>query len=168
MSFQKNSHCSYCGHPFEADQAWPRTCSQCDNTTFLNPTPIVVMLLPVEEGLLVIRRGIPPQQGWLALPGGFVDYGESWQEAGAREVWEETGLRIDPLEIEEFAVRSTPRGDQILIFGLAQARVTAALPPFEPTTETAERVVITEAIELAFPLHTEVSQNYFKSQMETR
>lgn len=97
-----------------------------------------------------------------------MDYGESWQEAGAREVWEETGLRIAPLEIEEFAVRSTPRGDQILIFGLAQPRTAAILPPFEPSAETTERAVITEPIELAFPLHTEVVKSFFKPQTETK
>ncbi len=163
MSFQKNSHCSYCGHPFALDQPWPRVCAHCHNVTFLNPTPIVVMLLPVDEGLLVIRRGIPPQQGRLALPGGFVDYGESWQEAGARELWEEAGVRIAPQEIKEFWVRSTPRGDQILIFGLAQGRTAAALPPFEPSDETTERQIITAPQELAFPLHTEVVKSFFGS-----
>lgn len=161
MSFQQYSHCSFCGHPFEADQPWPRRCPYCQNVTFLNPTPIVVILLPVDEGLLVIRRGIPPQQGWLALPGGFVDYGESWQEAGAREVWEETGVRIEPQEIEEFWVRSTPQGDQILIFGLARPHTAATLPPFEPSPETTERAVITKPQELAFPLHTEVVKSFF-------
>lgn len=161
MSFQQYAHCSYCGHPFEADQPWPRRCPHCQNVTFLNPTPIVVILLPVDEGLLVIRRGIPPQQGWLALPGGFVDYGESWQEAGAREVWEETGVRIEPQEIDEFWVRSTPQGDQILIFGLARPRTAATLPPFGPSPEATERAVITEPQELAFPLHTEVVKSFF-------
>ena len=53
-------------------------------------------------GLLVVRRGITPGLGELALPGGYIGMGETWQEAGAREVWEETGLRLDPAEIEDF------------------------------------------------------------------
>jgi ADP-ribose pyrophosphatase YjhB (NUDIX family) len=165
MTFRRNSYCSYCGQAFAEEQPWPRTCTHCTNISFLNPLPIVVMLAPVDEGLLVIRRGIPPQQGHLALPGGFVDWGESWQEAGAREVWEEAGVVIEPLEIKEFAVRSTPRGNQILIFGLAPAMVGRTLPPFEVTTETTERQVITGPVELAFPLHTEAVTAYFEDKI---
>jgi 8-oxo-dGTP pyrophosphatase MutT (NUDIX family) len=40
----------------------------------------------------VVRRAIPPARDTLALPGGFIDYGESWQNAAARELREETGI----------------------------------------------------------------------------
>ncbi|MBI1877066.1 MAG: hypothetical protein HYR94_02315 [Chloroflexi bacterium] len=72
MTLQKNSHCSYCGSPFAESQPWPRACVRCGNVTFRNPAPVAVVLLPVEDGLLVIRRGIEPQRGQLALPGGFI------------------------------------------------------------------------------------------------
>jgi ADP-ribose pyrophosphatase YjhB (NUDIX family) len=156
---KKNSHCSYCGHPFAKDQPWPRTCSACSNTSFLNPLPVSVLLVPVDDGLLVIRRSIPPV-GKLALPGGYIGLGESWQEAGAREVFEETRVEVDPAGVSEFRVLSAPDGT-VLIFGLASARSSSDLPPFEPTNETSERVILREPEDLAFPLHTQVVREYF-------
>jgi NADH pyrophosphatase NudC (nudix superfamily) len=104
--FTQHSHCSYCGHPFEIDQVWPRLCAACGNTSFVNPLPVSVVLLPVDNGLLVVRRNIEPQIGRLALPGGYINRGESWQQAGARELFEETGIIIRPEDLREFRVKS--------------------------------------------------------------
>lgn len=123
---------------------------------------MVVVLLPVDEGILCIRRGIEPKRGHLALPGGFHDFGETWQEAGAREVYEETGISLDPAELREWSVLSPPPPDAlVLIFARARQRVLAELPEFRPTPETTERVIVTTPQELAFPLHTKVLQEYF-------
>ena len=160
--FKKHTHCSWCGQAFAEAQTWPRTCLHCQNITFLNPIPVAVVLVPVDEGLLLIRRAIDPARGKLALPGGYINLGESWQEAGAREVFEETGLIIEPEEIQEFGVRSAPDGT-ILIFGLAQPRASAGLPPFTPTPETTERLVGKPLPdELAFPLHAEAMAAFFQ------
>lgn len=156
----KNSHCSFCGHPFSDRQPWPRTCSHCGQTSFLNPLPVVVMLLPVDDGLLQIRRGIEPGLGRWAFPGGYVNLGETWQEAGAREVLEETHVAVDPAEIREFRVRSAPDGT-LLIFGLAAPRRAADLPDFEPTDETTERAVRCALNGMAFQLHAEAGMAFF-------
>ena len=159
---KKNSHCSFCGHPFLKTKPWPRDCANCGNTSYLNPLPVSVVLVPVDNGLLFIRRRIEPGKGKLALPGGFINLGETWQEAGAREVYEETGIRIKPSEIREFWVRSASDGT-ILIFGSALVVRSTHLPRFEPTDETAERLVLTEPPEeMAFELHKEAIEHYFK------
>ena len=157
---KRNSHCSYCGHAYEEDQAWPRKCAACERSAYLNPIPVSVVLLPVDDGLLLVRRGIEPGKGMLALPGGFVGMGESWQEAGARELMEETGISIEATEIEDFKVLSTP-DDRILIFGLAKPRRQAALPAFVPNHETMECVITNAPQILAFSLHTQVVEAYF-------
>lgn len=156
---ERDSHCSYCGARFEVGAAWPRSCAACGNTTYKNPLPVAVALVPVDTGLLVVRRNIPPA-GALALPGGYIDLDESWQQAAAREVFEETGLRVDPDAISEFRVLSAPDGT-VLIFGLAAACASGDLPEFTPTSETSERLVIDAPEEMAFPLHTRVVREYF-------
>jgi len=106
--YQKNSHCSYCGEPYAPNQAWPRHCATCHNSTFRNPLPVTVVLQPVDDGVLTIRRTIQPRSGWLTLPGGYIEYGETWQEAGARELWEEAGLQIDPAGYAKYAFSARP------------------------------------------------------------
>ena len=161
--YTKNSHCSYCGAAFAEEQPWPRKCAYCGRSTYLNPLPVAVVLVPVDGGLLVVRRGIPPGLGELALPGGYIGLGETWQEAGAREVWEETGLRLDPAEIADFKALTALEG-MVLIFGIAAPRSAADLPPFVPNAESTERLVIPAPVPLAFPLHTAAVQAYFARQ----
>ncbi|MDQ2687807.1 MAG: NUDIX domain-containing protein [Armatimonadota bacterium] len=156
----KNAHCSYCGAAFPEGLAWPRTCSACGNVSYVNPLPVSVVLLPVDDGLLLIRRTVVPQIGKLALPGGFINVGESWQEAGAREVWEETGIRIAPGDIHLFDAQSAPDGT-VLIFGLAPAARASDLPPFVPTNETSETVIARGPMELAFSTHTDVAARFW-------
>jgi ADP-ribose pyrophosphatase YjhB (NUDIX family) len=157
----KDSYCSYCGRLYQPDQLWPRVCAGCGNISYRNPLPVAVVLVPVDAGLLVIRRGIEPQLGKWAFPGGYVDLGESWQQAGAREVFEETGVRIDPGEIQSFGVHSVVDLGLLIVLGLAGPRRAADLPPFSPTSETTDRAIMHAAAEMAFPLHTEALTEYF-------
>lgn len=60
--------------------------------SYRNPFPTVDIIIEVEKGIVLIKRKNPPY-GW-ALPGGFVDYGESLEEAAVREAMEETSLDV--------------------------------------------------------------------------
>jgi ADP-ribose pyrophosphatase YjhB (NUDIX family) len=57
-----------------------------------NPLPTVDVIIEYGGGVVLIRRKNPPP-GW-AIPGGFVDWGESLEEAAVREAREETGLTV--------------------------------------------------------------------------
>jgi ADP-ribose pyrophosphatase YjhB (NUDIX family) len=59
---------------------------------YRNPAPTVDIIIETEGGIVLIERKNPPY-GW-ALPGGFVDYGESFEDAARREAVEETGLTV--------------------------------------------------------------------------
>ena len=72
-----------------------------------SPVPTVDIVIQINNGILLIKRKNPPL-GW-ALPGGFVDYGESLEHAAYREVKEETGLDI--MLLRQFHTYSDPARD---------------------------------------------------------
>jgi 8-oxo-dGTP diphosphatase len=59
------------------------------------PKLMVDVVIPVEEGVVLIRRGGDPFEGQWALPGGFVEVGETVEAAAVREAAEETGLGVE-------------------------------------------------------------------------
>jgi ADP-ribose pyrophosphatase YjhB (NUDIX family) len=69
--------CPKCGHHFR---------------NYKNPLPTVDIIIEATGGIVLIERKNKPL-GW-ALPGGFVDYGESLEQAAVREALEETGLHV--------------------------------------------------------------------------
>jgi ADP-ribose pyrophosphatase YjhB (NUDIX family) len=77
------------------------------NSKLRNPIPTVDIIIESNNGIILIKRKNPPE-GW-ALPGGFVDYGESLESAAIREAKEETGLDIELLR--QFHTYSDPKRD---------------------------------------------------------
>lgn len=149
--------CTACGSAVAP--SWPRRCA-CGHTAYRNPVPVAVLLLPVDGGLLVIRRDIDPGRGLLALPGGFIDHGETWQQAAARECAEEAGVAVDPAAIALFDTVSAPDGT-LLVFGVAPPL--DHLPAPLATPETTGWEVLRAPADLAFPLHTAAVARYFHS-----
>ncbi len=151
-------HCTFCGARFTSGQPWPRRCAACGETSYRNPVPVAVAVQPVGNGLLAVRRGIPPAQHRLALPGGYIDRDETWQEAVVRELSEETGLTADAAGVRLFDVLSAPDAT-LLVFGLLPAVDT--VPGWTPNDETLGMQVIERPTPLGFDLHTRVADRYF-------
>ncbi|HVX02456.1 MAG TPA: NUDIX hydrolase [Nitrososphaera sp.] len=76
---------------------------------YRNPTPTIDAILQKGSRILMVRRKKDPFKGMLALPGGFVNEGETVEDAVKREVLEETSLEIEPINI--LGVYSDPHRD---------------------------------------------------------
>lgn len=163
----KYSHCGSCGAPYAAlvsPDDWPRTCTACGDTSYRNPLPVAVALLPVTDrdgtGLVVITRTIEPCLGGVALPGGYVDHAEDWKHAVVRELREETGIEAHRDDVRLADALSAQDG-HLLLFGLLPTRQATTLPPSVPTDETSGYDVLRAPETLAFPLHTEAVRSWF-------
>jgi 8-oxo-dGTP diphosphatase len=73
------------------------------------PKLMVDVVIPSERGVVLIRRGTEPFKGRWALPGGFVEVGETVEEAADREAAEETGLAVEVARL--VGVYSDPERD---------------------------------------------------------
>ena len=84
-------------------------CPHCGKIAmnYRNPFPTVDIIISIGTSIVLIERRNPPH-GW-ALPGGFVDYGESLEDAALREAHEETGLKVENLR--QFRAYSDPNRD---------------------------------------------------------
>lgn len=85
----------------------PHCTGEVEVETFRNPTPTVDIIIEIDNKVVLIERKNEPF-GW-ALPGGFVDYGESYEDAAFREAEEETGLVLE--WVEQFRTYSNPERD---------------------------------------------------------
>jgi len=89
------THCPLCGSAEYTFQSGTRQCADCGHRDFDNPiTAVAVWILDCEDRVLLIRRAKEPAKDKLAPPGGFVDPGESLEEAAQRELKEEIGLEV--------------------------------------------------------------------------
>lgn len=131
---------------------------------YRNPFPTVDLIIEMEEkggtqGIILIKRKNPPY-GW-ALPGGFVDYGETLEQAAVREAKEETSLDVQLLcQMHTYSDPSRdPRKHTISTVFIAKAKG-------EPTAQDdALEIGIFSKEELNFPLafdHQKILEDYFK------
>ena len=76
---------------------------------YRNPTPTVDIILERDSNVLMVRRKNDPFKDHLSLPGGFVNEGETVEDAMKREAMEETSLEVHPIDI--LGVYSDPTRD---------------------------------------------------------
>jgi 8-oxo-dGTP diphosphatase len=126
-----------------------------------NPVPTVDIIIETGGGVVLVRRKNPPH-GW-ALPGGFVDYGESLEEAAVREAREETGLSVEL--IRQMHTYSDPGRDprQHTITTVYVARAEGRLRAGDDAKAAEVFTEETLPREIAFD-HRQILEDYFKGR----
>ncbi len=137
--------CPNCGHPV---------------VIYRNPIPTVDIIIETSTGIILIKRKNPPF-GW-AIPGGFIDYGESADAAALREAKEETGLDIADLKLLGVysAPDRDPRHHTISVVFTAKAHGTP-----KAGDDAAELSVFSRE-NLPFPMafdHSKILDDYYRS-----
>lgn len=91
----KYKFCPNCGKNFKKVSEIFYHCPNCDFRIFLSPKPAAGAIIENCDGaILLLTRGKDPRKGYLGLPGGFVDAGETAEECLTREIEEELGITI--------------------------------------------------------------------------
>ncbi|MFX1389590.1 MAG: NUDIX domain-containing protein [Promethearchaeota archaeon] len=118
-----------------------------------------VILLNQQKDLVLIRRKNPPFQGVLALPGGFVDIGETVEEACTREAFEETNIKVNLIKlIGVFSdPKRDPRGHTVTVAFLCEPKTKHENPKAKDDAMSLEIIPLIElpSLKLAFD-HMEI------------
>lgn len=123
---RKHRHCANCGEPsLVADGGWKRVCPACQAEHFPRTDPVVIMLAVCGERCLLGRQAIWPAGMFSALAG-FVEPGESLEEACARELMEEAALKT--LSVRYHSTQPWPYPSSLMIGLIAEVENEDASP----------------------------------------
>ncbi len=139
-------------------------CSACGSIFYLGPKLSVIAVIPIDAGVVMVRRSIKPGYGLWVLPGGFVDPGEVVEEVVVRETQEETCLIVRPLRLLNIY---SYRNHHIVIAAYLAQYVSGELQPGDETLEA--RVFGLKEIpwsEIAFSTTKEVLREYISQLKE--
>ena len=112
--------CPRCGQLADVEFPQRIICPHCGYAAYYNPKPVAAAIPIDDEGrVILLRRGFEPGQGLWTFPGGFVDLGESVEDAARREAVEEIEIEIEIGAL--VGVYSRPEDRVVLIVYRARA-----------------------------------------------
>jgi len=114
------NHCPICGTLLQTGVIEGRKrkyCPKCDFIDYKNPLPVAVAVAVKDKKFLLIKRGLPPRKGMWAPPSGFIEVGETPEEACLRELKEETGASGEIVKLIGVARREDREiyGDMLIV-----------------------------------------------------
>jgi 8-oxo-dGTP diphosphatase len=155
MGIMQKRFCPYCGAALQRKplEGMDRLCCEaCGQVLYENPVPASCVVVADEDSrVLLVKRSAPPQVGKWCLPGGFIELGETPEEAALRELREETAL--------------TGRIEALLGVATSQSRTYASvlLVSFLVKRYTGRPVAGDDASDLAFFALTEMPEVAFST-----
>lgn len=110
------NYCSACGADIvekipEDDNRLRHVCVSCELIHYQNPKIIAGCLPVYDDRILLCKRAIEPREGYWTLPAGFMELGETVQQAAIRETMEEANARVDELQL--YTVFNLPHVSQV-------------------------------------------------------
>ena len=157
-------YCTQCGNTLslripEDDDRHRHICDACEFVHYENPRVVVCSLPRFEDKVLMCKRAIEPKYGDWTLPGGFMENGETAQEAAARETREEAGALVSIKNL--YTLFSLPQINQVHLIYIADLDE----PTFEAGRESLEVCLMSANEipwqELAFPPVKHALEHYF-------
>ena len=138
-----------------------QACPSCEFVHWDNPKPVTATLVPLNGGLVLVKRKFEPFVDDWCLPGGFMEATEHPEESAQREVFEETGLEV---EISRLIGAETPgRGINVLILFYLAKQARGNMKAGDDASDVAcfRRDQLPENI--AFDLHRRMIRDFFET-----
>ena len=148
----------------EGDDHDRLTCTTCGFIAYENPKIIAGAVVEVDGGVLLCRRAIEPRSGFWTLPAGFMENGETLQQAASRETMEEACAQVTDLAL--YTVFDLPHISQVQVFYRAEM----SEPVFAVGEESLEVGLFAQNqipwAELAFPTVGRTLEYFFADRLE--
>jgi ADP-ribose pyrophosphatase YjhB (NUDIX family) len=150
----------------DGDNRTRHICVECGAIHYQNPKMVTGCIPEWEESILLCRRAIEPRYGLWTLPAGFMENGETTQQAAARETLEEANARVEVGEL--YSLFNLPHIDQVYL--LFRSRLVDL--DFGPGEESLEVALFREHEvpwdQIAFPVIRETLELYFSDRATGR
>lgn len=110
-------------------------CLVCGYVHYVNPRILVSCIVHDEARILWVKRGFEPRRNFWAMPAGFVEVGETLQQAAVRELEEETGLRVPTSSLELVVLSSLAFINEVYVVFEVVHRAVPVSPRLPETLE---------------------------------
>lgn len=112
--------CPICGTALELrhdGQSHRPSCEPCARFYYSNPVPAACCFITDGPSLLLAQRAVEPCKGQWSIPGGFVELGETSEEAVRREILEETGLVVHDVQLIGVSTKQSRMSGAVMVLG---------------------------------------------------
>jgi ADP-ribose pyrophosphatase YjhB (NUDIX family) len=159
--------CPYCSTVLNTVEIGGRerlACGSCEFVHWNNPQPVTATVIPLDGGIVLVRRKFEPFVGDWCLPGGFIEATEHPAESAAREVFEETGLEV---RVSRLLDAGAPgRGINVIILFYEAVPTGGKLLAGDDASEVGCFKQHELPRNIAFDLHRQTIHRWFKAQSE--